>query len=93
MIDHVIQRDGQGSLETCHHIGGRVSHQDHINTGLVYLQIDIYLQDMVAAAVIFFAVLVDAQRMRLISRLERRNIRVEKGDSGPPDIKPAPAPS
>jgi len=64
-----------------------------INTGLVYLQVDIYLQDMVAAAVIFFAVLVDAQRMRLISRLERRNIRVEKGDSGPPEAKPSPAPS
>ena len=38
-----------------------------IATGLVYLQIDIYLQDMVAAAVIFFAVFIDAQRMRLIS--------------------------
>jgi hypothetical protein len=28
--------------------------------------------------VIFFAVFVDAQRMSLIKRLERRNIRVEK---------------
>ncbi len=64
-----------------------------ISTGLVYLQVDLYLQDMVSAAVIFFAVFVDAQRMRLLSRLERRNIRVEKGDSGPPEPKPAPAPS
>jgi ribose transport system permease protein len=64
-----------------------------ISTGLVYLQIDIYLQDMVAAAVIFFAVFIDAQRIRLISRLERRNIRVEKGDSGPPEARPEPAPS
>ncbi len=64
-----------------------------ISTGLVYLQVDLYLQDMVAASVIFFAVFVDAQRMRILSRLERRNIRVEKGDAGPPTAKPAPAPS
>jgi ribose transport system permease protein len=64
-----------------------------ISTGLVYLQVDLYLQDMVAAAVIFFAVFVDAQRMRLLTRLERRNIRVEKGETGPPRAKPAPAPS
>jgi len=64
-----------------------------ISTGLVYLQVDLYLQDMVAASVIFFAVFVDAQRMRLLSRLERRNIRVEKGESGPPEARPAPAPS
>jgi hypothetical protein len=48
---------------------------------MVYLQIDLYLQDMVAAVVIFFAVLIDAQRMRILGRLERRNIRVEKGAS------------
>jgi ribose transport system permease protein len=64
-----------------------------ISTGLVYLQVDLYLQEMVSASVIFFAVFVDAQRMRLLSRFERRNIRVEKGDTGPPDPKPAPAPS
>jgi ribose/xylose/arabinose/galactoside ABC-type transport system permease subunit len=64
-----------------------------IATGMVYLQIDIYLQDMVAATVIFLAVFIDAQRMRIISRLERRNIRVEKGDTGPPAPRPAPAPS
>ncbi|MEA2026029.1 MAG: ABC transporter permease [Chloroflexota bacterium] len=60
-----------------------------ISTGLVYLQVDLYLQDMVAASVIFFAVLIDAQRMRLLSRLDRRNIRVEKG---PSDTAAAPAP-
>ncbi len=64
-----------------------------ISTGLVYLQVDLYLQDMVAASVIFFAVFVDAQRMRLLARLERRNIRVDKGDSSPPEARPAPAPS
>ncbi|MEX1297303.1 MAG: ABC transporter permease [Candidatus Limnocylindrales bacterium] len=62
-----------------------------ISTGLVYLQVDLYLQDMVAASVIFFAVFVDAQRMRLLQRLERRNIRVEKGETAP-DARAAPAP-
>ena len=65
-----------------------------ISTGQVYLQVDLYLQDMIAAAVIFFAVLIDASRMRLLSRLERRNVRVEKGDADPPPAaKPSPAPS
>jgi ribose transport system permease protein len=50
-----------------------------IQTGLVYLQVDLYLQEMVAASVIFFAVAIDAQRTRILSRLERRNIRVDKG--------------
>jgi ribose transport system permease protein len=49
-----------------------------ISTGMVYLQVDLYLQDMISPLVIFFAVFVDAQRMSLIKRLERRNIRVEK---------------
>jgi ribose transport system permease protein len=49
-----------------------------ISTGMVYLQVDLYLQDMISPLVIFFAVFVDAQRMNLIKRLERRNIRVEK---------------
>jgi ribose transport system permease protein len=60
-----------------------------ISTGLVFLQIDIWIQDMVAASVIFFAVLIDALRRRLLTRLERRNIRVEKG---PSDIAAAAAP-
>jgi ribose transport system permease protein len=59
-----------------------------ISTGLVYLQVDLYLQDMVAAAVIFFAVFVDAQRMRLLSRFERRNIRVDKGSASPAGAPP-----
>lgn len=49
-----------------------------ISNGLVYLQVDLYLQDMISPLVIFFAVFIDAQRMGLIKRLERRNIRVEK---------------
>jgi ribose transport system permease protein len=61
-----------------------------INNGLIYLQVDLYLQDMVAAAVIFFAVLVDALRMRLMRRLERRTIRVEKGPGRVAASEPVP---
>jgi hypothetical protein len=57
---------------------------------MVYLQIDLYLQDMVAAAVIFFAVLIDALRMRLMRRLERRTIRIEQGPLAA-DARAAPA--
>lgn len=49
-----------------------------ISTGMVYLQIDMYLQEMVVAVIIFFAVLIDALRIRILTRLERRNIRVER---------------
>jgi ribose transport system permease protein len=63
-----------------------------IATGMVYLQIDLYLQDMIAATVIFLAVFIDSQRMRIISRLERRNIRVEKGDVAPDLGEAEPAP-
>jgi len=49
-----------------------------IQNGLIFMQVDLYLQEMVKAMVILFAVVVDAQRTSLIKRLERRNIRVEK---------------
>jgi ribose transport system permease protein len=61
-----------------------------IQTGLVYLQVDLYLQEMVAASVIFFAVAIDAQRTRILSRLERRNIRVDKGQVREVAAVPAP---
>jgi len=61
-----------------------------INNGLIYLQVDLYLQDMVAAVVIFFAVFVDALRMRLMRRLERRTIRVEKGPGRVAASEPVP---
>ncbi len=49
-----------------------------IQNGLIYLQVDLYLQDMVSAVVILFAVFIDAVRIRVLRRMERRNIRVEK---------------
>ena len=54
-----------------------------IQNGLIFLKVDLYLQEMVKAMVILFAVFVDAQRMSLIKRLERRTIRVEKGAAAP----------
>ena len=48
-----------------------------IQNGLVYLQVDLYVQDLISPLVIFFAVFIDAQRTSLLKRLERRNIRVE----------------
>ena len=50
-----------------------------IQTGMVYLQVDGYLQDIVVAGVIFFAIFIDSRRMDLLRKLERRTIRMEKG--------------
>ena len=33
VVDHHIEGDRQGGFIAVHHIGGRVAHQDHINTG------------------------------------------------------------
>lgn len=45
-----------------------------IDAGLVFANVDIYLQPIVLAAIIFFAVFLDSVRSRQIARLERRNI-------------------
>jgi ribose transport system permease protein len=62
-----------------------------IANGMIYLQVDLYLQDMVAALVILFAVFIDAVRIRVIRRLERRNIRVEKGPERVKTAEPIPS--
>ena len=62
-----------------------------IQNGLIFLQVDLYLQEMVKAAVILFAVFIDAQRIGLIKRLERRNIRMEKTPARLPGDKKADA--
>jgi ribose transport system permease protein len=49
-----------------------------LQNGMVYLQVDIYLQDIVTGGIILLAVLADAQRTALVKRLKRRNIRIEK---------------
>ena len=48
-----------------------------VQAGLVYLQVDLYIQPLVSAAIIFLAVFLDSLRNSYIVRLERRNIRVE----------------
>jgi len=48
-----------------------------VSIGLVAAQINLYLHPLVAAAIIFVAVLLDSFRTRQLNRLGRRNIRVE----------------
>jgi ribose/xylose/arabinose/galactoside ABC-type transport system permease subunit len=51
-----------------------------INAGLIFLNVDIYLQPIVYALIIFLIVLLDSLRTTQLAKLERRNIRrVEKG--------------
>lgn len=50
-----------------------------IQTGLIFTKVDIYLQPLITAAIIFFAVLLDAFRNVQLQKMRRRNIRVEKG--------------
>jgi len=54
-----------------------------VTIGLVSAQVDLYLQPLVAAAIIFAAVLLDSLRTRQLATLSRRRIRVEElgGDS------------
>ena len=49
-----------------------------VEAGLVFLQVDMYLQPLVSAFVILLAVLLDSIRTRYIRKLERRNIRNEE---------------
>lgn len=49
-----------------------------VTIGLVSAQVDLYLQPLVAAAIIFLAVLLDSVRTRQLARLGRRHIRVEE---------------
>lgn len=50
-----------------------------IQTGLIFTKVDIYVQPLITAAIIFFAVLLDAFRNMQLQKLRRRNIRTEKG--------------
>ncbi|WP_376797021.1 ABC transporter permease [Thermogemmatispora sp.] len=49
-----------------------------VTSGLIFTRVDIYLQPLVYAAIIFLAVLLDSLRTIQLERLERRTIRVEK---------------
>lgn len=49
-----------------------------VTSGLIFARVDIYLQPLVYAGIIFLAVLLDSLRTTQLERLERRHIRVEK---------------
>ncbi len=49
-----------------------------VTTGLVSAQVDLYLQPLVAAGIIFLAVLLDSLRTQQLARLGRRTIRIEE---------------
>lgn len=48
-----------------------------IQAGLVYLQVDLYIQPIVTAFIIFLAVFIDSIKVRQIIKMEKRNIRSE----------------
>ena len=49
-----------------------------VSTGLTSARIDLYLHDMISAAVIFLAVLFDSLRSSQLKKMQRRHIRVEE---------------
>jgi ribose transport system permease protein len=49
-----------------------------VTIGLVSAQVDLYLQPLVAAGIIFLAVFLDSLRTRQLVRLSRRHIRIEE---------------
>lgn len=49
-----------------------------VQSGLVYIQMDLYVQPLVLSGIIFLAVFLDSLRNRQITKIERRKIRVEK---------------
>ena len=54
-----------------------------VQAGMVFVQVNLYLQPMVLAAIIFLAVFFDSLRERRVLRLKRRNIRVDEAETRP----------
>ena len=54
-----------------------------VQAGMVFIQVNLYLQPMVLAAIIFLAVFFDSLRERRMLRLKRRNIRVDEVETRP----------
>jgi len=48
-----------------------------VEAGLVFLQVDLYIQPLISALVILLAVFLDSVRTRYILKLQQRNIRTE----------------
>jgi len=53
-----------------------------IQSGLVYMQVDMYIQPLISAGIIFIAVFLDSVRARYMAKAEARNIRNENLVSG-----------
>ena len=53
-----------------------------VQSGLVFVRVDIYLQPIIQAAIIFFAVLLDSIRSRKLADLGKRRIRIEEETTG-----------
>lgn len=53
-----------------------------VQSGLVFVRVDIYLQPIIQAAIIFFAVLLDSIRSRKLADLGKRRIRIEEETAG-----------
>jgi ribose transport system permease protein len=49
-----------------------------VTVGLVSVQVDLYFQELVTAAIIFLAVFLDSVRTRQLAKLSRRHIRLEE---------------
>jgi len=49
-----------------------------VEAGLVFLQVDLYIQPLISALVILLAVFLDSVRTRYILKLQQRNIRTEE---------------
>ncbi len=49
-----------------------------IQAGLIFTKVDLYLQPLITAGIIFFAVFLDAVRNTQLAKLRRRNIRTER---------------
>jgi len=54
-----------------------------VQAGMVFIQVNLYLQPMVLAAIIFLAVFFDSLRERRLLKLKRRNIRIEEVEAPP----------
>jgi ribose/xylose/arabinose/galactoside ABC-type transport system permease subunit len=53
-----------------------------VQTGLIFTKVNLYLQPIVLAAIIFLAVFVDALRQIRLNRMRRRHIRLDSASSG-----------
>jgi len=52
-----------------------------IGIGMVFIQLDLYLQPLVTATILFLAVWLDSFRIRELERLQARTIRVEEAQA------------